>query len=727
MRLHRLALATVIALLAVTQPCSPARAADPAPDSSLKFIPADAAFYSTSLNLGEQLDRFFSSNAYARLKALPAAKLAAEHIRKAAGDPNNPFAKVMQFLKDPANQELIDLLHDLPRQEIFIFGGTGWADLGPVFMEMNSAQWTAPFQALLAGRPEDANKARLRAILQVLNDSADKLVFPELVIGFKLSKPEPATAQIKRLEGVLNKVTSDTPLRGRVERLPVAGVEALTLTVDGSLVPVDKIPWDQIEDTEGQFRKLRQRLKKVTLTVSLLVKDNYLLLTVGPAAGVAEKLGRGPFLTSRPELAPLAKSADRKFLAISYSSQRLATVAATKPEDLTGLVDLAKGGLDKLPISEKRRTAIDKDLKRLADDMAKHLPKPGASLGFAFLTDRGQESFSYDYSIYPDAVAPKALTILDHLGGSPVIALAGRVADPTPGYRSLASWVKTFYGHVDGAGKELAEQFGQEDTYKRFHDGMEMVQPFLKKFDEITGGQLLPALGEGEAAVVLDAQWTSKQWFKELDQNGKALPMLEVGVVRTVAERDKLVGALQNYRTLINEVMAKAKEFGAPAPEDGMPKPQSKKVSAGTVYYWPLELPEGEVDKQVQPNFGLSDNLFAFSLSFKHSERLMTATPLTTGGGPLAEKRPATFAAVVDFAGMVRAARPWVEQLAVPAILEQVPEDASVPAGVRKKEIPAQVKTVLDVLGCLRTYTSVKYREGEATVTHGELVIRDLQ
>src|SRR5438874_652882 len=55
----------------------------------------------------------------------------------------------------------------------------------------------------------------------------------------------------------------------------------------------------------------------------------------------------------------------------------------------------------------------------------------------------------------------------------------------------------------------------------------------------------------------------------------------------------------------------------------------------------------------------------------------------------------------------------------------EVPPDA--PKGLTAKEIPAQVKTVLDVLQCLRSVRSASFRDGDATVTRTETVIRDLQ
>jgi len=721
MRLHRLVIAAVAVILPpVIDRGLSAKAADPVPDSSLKLIPADAAFYSTSLRLGEQIDLFIKSNAFAKLKALPAVQLAVQHSHEAAAKPDNPFAQMMQAMKDPANQELAGLLTDLPRQEIFIYGGAGWTDLLPLVMELNAAQRFAPIQALLNRGAGEPGKAQARAILQVLNDSADKIAFPELVIGFKLSKTSPATAQIKRLETLLIQLTANVaPLKGSIKRTQVGGPDALTFSLDGSLIPVDKISWSEIEEQEGQYQKLRKRLTALTLSISLLVKNDYLLLTIGPNAGVAAKLGNGPGLATRPELAPLAKFADRKPVAVSYSSRALAAGVATTPEDITALVDMAKGGLDKLPLTEKRRAAIDKDLKRLTTEVTATLPKPGASMSFAFLTDRGQESYTYRYGISSASTTPKPLAILDHLGGTPLIAVAGPISDPTPGYRHLVTWLKIIYGHADGAAKELApEQF-----YQQFHDGMEMVLPFLKKFDDITGNQFMPALGAGETALVLDAKWTSKQWYKDLDQGGKDLPLLEIGVVRTVTDAEKLLKAFQAYRTLVNEVMAKANDFGANVPEGGMPKPQTKKVAAGTAYFWPLP-PLGQ-DDQVQPNFGLSDKLITFSLSIKHTDRLLTPAPLKIDGGLMSDKRPVLSAAVVDFAGFVGAIRSWVEKFALPMALEHMPDDA--PPGVGKKEIPAQVKTILDVLGCLRTYTSVTYKDGDATVTHSELVIRDLK
>jgi len=114
----------------------------------------------------------------------------------------------------------------------------------------------------------------------------------------------------------------------------------------------------------------------------------------------------------------------------------------------------------------------------------------------------------------------------------------------------------------------------------------------------------------------------------------------------------------------------------------------------------------------------------AVSLSLKHTERLLKSTPLRSEDRPLAQ-RTLLRTASVDVAGIIGAVRPWIERFALPRALANVPPDA--PKGLTASEIPGQVKTVLDVLQCLRGVRSVTFRDGDATVTRTETIIRDLQ
>jgi hypothetical protein len=706
MRSHPIRLLVIALAFGTIQP---ALAADPV-TPSLALVPSDVAFYTTSLRLGEQWDKFARSKAYAKLRELPAVKAFLKHAHEEFDKPDSPMRDIMRFLHDPANHDLMHVIHDAFHQEVFMYGGANWNGFVQLAMEINGANQFAPVFAGLRG--EDPQQAQLRALIEVLKGASDKLQAPETVIGFRIAKSEPVLAQIKRLEELLNKATADGPLQGRVKRERVAGVEALTISLDGSLIPFDEIP-NRDEDMD----KLFAILKKLTLKACLLVKGDYLLVAIGPTSAVVESFGAGPGLATRAELAPLAKHAARPVLAISYTSKALAAAAATNAEDMAELADMAKEGLESTPLSKELREAIVKDVRQLAKEFAAALPKPAATFSFTFSTVRGQETFAYQYGDAP-ATPPRQLTLAEHVGGSPLFALVTVAGENLPDYKTMVRWVKVFYGHADAAIKETLG----EDSHQQFRAGMEMVRPLLERLDSIVGTQLLPSLGSGERAIVIDGRWSSKNWFPDVDQGGEALPMFEVGAVRTVGNTDQLVKSFGELRVWANDVLAKARENGAPLPEFSIPPAETKKLSDGTAYFWPL--PQQGQDQQILPNLGVSSQMMCKSLSLAHTERLLNSSPLNVAG-IRAPDRPLQSMVAVDFAGMVGVARPWVEKLALPKMLAEVPADA--PPGLTAKEIPDQVRTVLDVMQCLRSIRATTYREGNANVTHSEVVFEDLK
>lgn len=689
------------------------RAADPVP--SLATVPDDVAFYSASLRIGEQWDKFVQSKAFATLRDLPAVKHAMQHLHEELNKEDSPLAHFAKVAHDPANKDLMELIHNAARTEIFVYGGANWAQFTKLAMQINSSNQFAPAMAAIQG--QGTQMSQFHAILKALNAAGDKLQFPDTVIGFQTTKTDVAVKQIQRLEEALQKALANSPLKGRLKRAQVAGADALTLEVDGSLVPWDKVTADMDEESAEQMKTLVPKLKAMKLQACLLVKGNYLVLGFGPSLAAANAMGKGPSLAARSELKPLAKFADKPLIGVSYVSAALAAAAATTPEDIEGMVAYAKEALANAPFGDERKKAIEKDLRQLAKEIASTIKKPGAVFGCSFLTPRGQESYAYDYGPAPD-VADKTLTVAEHVGGSPLVAMMGVAGDPAPAYQWMVRWLKVLYGH---GGAIVKEMFG-DDAHAQMQGGMDMVRPFLERFDAITSKKLLPALGGGELAAVIDNKWSSASWYKEFDQGGQALPMLEIGFVRTVQNSAQIMQAMHDYRELLNDVLAKAREFGAPIPEGGLPAAESKTVGSATLYFWPI--PPIGLDSQVQPNLGTANNVVAKSLSLKQTERLLASNPFTTQGG-LLENRPLHSAAVIDFAKVVGTLRPWIEKFAIPAILENIPENA--PPGLKRDEIPSQAKKVLDVIQCLRGVRVVTYRDADANVTRSETVIEDLK
>jgi hypothetical protein len=701
----------------------PAGAADPDKlDTSLKIIPADAAFYGSSLRIKEQFDACAQSRAWARVWAMPAVQQAWKKVQDEYA-PGGQLAPVQAFFSEEENKELLAVLADAGSHEIFGYGGESWGGFLELFLKVYTAVRFEPLKAMLIGNPGGRSEEELQAhaALQVLAKNPDLIKVPDVVTGARVTDVKRVEKQLKRLETLLETASARVPeLKGRVKRVKVNDGSFLTFTFDGSMVPWNQLPIKDLEDRPGEFAPLLRKLRALTLTVSIGVQHDYLMLSVGGTTEQLAKIGgAGPKLEARPELKPLAKFAGRKVTAVNYVSKDLFARLAGYSGDLDALVDLAKTALPKSDLPEEQQKRILKDLADLAKEMKAGTPEPGAMVDISFMTERGYEGYSYDYGQNPHADGSKPLTLLNHLGGDPILAFVGRSKGTGQGYAMFVKWVKVVYGHLD----EVARSHLAGDDKEQYVKVTEKLLPLFKKLDETTAKEFLPSLADGQGGFVLDAKWSSKQWLKSLPATDRAMPMLEIGVVLGVSDAEKLRKAMTAYRETLNDIIGAVRALSDKAGGIGdfrVPPPESVKRGAVTLYFYPIP-EEAGLDRRVVPTAGLSEKVAAMALSHAHAERLLKATPLKVDGGPLADpKKPLAAAVYVNWPALIDALAPWAE-FGAKAIMEEhdVPE----------KERPAileQVQTVLEVLKVFRTTTAATYVEDGVTVTHRETVVKDL-
>ncbi len=688
-------------------------------DTSLKEIPADAAFYSAMLRNKEQVDIVAKSKAWAKLTSMPAVQQAWQVVQlQLALGGGADFAK---FYNDPANKELIALLGDMLSHEVFVYGGGNAVGFIDVANQVVSAMRYGPLLMQIQGQNVAQDQAAARALLQALLKNVDNLQTPDIVIGFKLSKTEPAEAQLKRLEALLKEAEGKEPkLKGRVKREKVAGGEFLTLNIDGKLVPWDEVlaPLKQAEEKPGQTDMLIKKLSGLKQTVAVGIRKGYLLVSLGETTGVLTKLGQGKKLADLPEFKPLAKFADRRLTAVSYVSKALNVQISPSKKDVDGWVEVAEDWLKNAnQLTDEQKKRIRKDLAELAKDLKANIPEAGATLSFGFLTNRGSETYSYDWGEHPLVDGSKPLAMLNHLGGSPIFAAVGRAKYQPEAYPKLVKWVKIAYSYVDDfVLPNLNDE--QKEQYQKF---TKVAGPLLKRLDDTTGKLLVPALSDGQTGFVLDAKLTSKQWFVGVPASEKALPLPEPAFLIGVSDAAKLEKAFGEYRSLANDILTELRKVDKDFPEFKVPPAQTRKLKGGTMYFYPI--PEIGLDKRLLPNAGVASNLAVLTLSQEHTDRLLTPTPLKVDGGPLADtKRPLAGAAYLDWPALVDTVAPWVEF----GVKMRAAQDGGDNADKEADEILKQARTVIDILKCFRGYQSATYVEDKALVTHGEAVYRDL-
>ncbi len=691
--------------------------------ASLQLVPEDAAFYSAMLRNREQLEAVLHSKAWARLQSLAAVQFLKEQLQQQLKQPGSPFAQAQAFFSQPENQELLAMLGDMFSDEIFVYGGNDFIQFTEVMGNAMGAARYGPAVAALSGQDKGKKQEteQFRQMLLALQHDRDKLKVPDLVIGFHLKHPDVAVAQLKRLEALAQGVFDQNPaLKGRFKKTKIGDGSFLSVTLDGSMIPWQQVPLKEIESEAGEFDPLVKKLQTLTFQINLGVRGSFLLLSLGGDDAGLKRLGTGKSLAGRSEFKRLEPFLNKRLTSVSYASKTFRTGTNPSKQNVAGMGDAIQSLLKNVKTTDEERKELEKDLKEFMSEVQTHQVDPGAMLGFSFLTDRGQESFHYDWT-QSGAKPTQPLTLLDHIGGAPVLAVVGRSSFSVQDYQHLVKWLKKANHHFE----VLALPQLDENARAMYEKIAAVVHPQLKKLDEVNSTLLIPSL-DGQCAFVLDARVSSKQWVQQMPPAEKPLPMLEPAIVWGVRDAEKLAKACGEYRTVINETIVKVGEtVGQDLSHFQIPDPQTKKVANGTLYYYTAPEQWG-IDKQLALGGGIGKDAAAFTIAPKHTERLLAPTPPRVSGGPLAFRGHHLSSAVyVNWEGLMNAVEPWADY-AIALAGPNIPPLPFAPGQNSADVVREHVRTVLEVLKCIRGYTSATYFEDGVWVTHGETVIHDL-
>jgi hypothetical protein len=717
---HLLSLALLaMALLSVTAP-RPAPAADLAKlDSAITEIPADAAFFGTMLRNREQIEIIAKSKAWAKLTALPFFKQGLDAFN-APGGPGDQFR---DWYREAENKKLLDFVLDLLSHEVFVYGGAAWPGTSTLLGEVYTAVNVETTAMQLAGKLNDEERMA-HAALRALQKRLDRLQVPDMIVGFKVSDVERAKGQMKKLEELIqDKARQVDELKGRLKKVQVAGGDFLTINLDGKMVPWDSIPPFSVVDKPEQYKDVLKKLQELKITVSLGVRGKYVVLAIGTSTDLLANLGKGKRLIDQPELKPLEKYADQRLVSISYSSKGMnEAVERSGTSAIDSYMDMAEKFLPKAKLTAEQQAKIKKDLADLSKEIKSEMPKAGASVSFGYITSKGYEGYTHDWSEYPYLDGSKPLSILENVGGSPLGFFAVRSKQKSD-WPQMVKWIKKVYSYAE----EYAVPQMPDEQRQKFTKFMKAATPLFQRFDEATGKLLVPALADGQYGFVLDAKLTSRQWHQFVPKSDKPLPMLEPAVLVGVSDSAKLEKAFAEYRAIFNGLIAEARKIDENTPDFQIPAPEVRKLANGTAYVYPLPEALG-FDKKLTPGAAVSSKMAALTLSSEQSDRLLTATPLKITSGPLADtKKPLANAAYWNWAGFFDFVGTWVEFGVGTVLAVKAEHPVAAVANAQQDDPLKQVRTVFEVLKCLRSYSSATYQQSGVWITHRETLIRDLE
>ena len=194
-------------------------------DTSLRLIPADAAFYSSSLRLREQVDLVAKSNAWKKLMDMPVISMGLAMYRIQAGNPESVPGQIQKVLNDPDTRKLIDLAVDLGSTEIFCFGDESMVDFANLAQRTMNAVRYRPIIMQVTGEAKGMSDQEVqgRVFLSALAENPGLLKLPEMVMGFRVKNTASANEHLQKLEAILGEELAKIPeLKGalKLKRLP---------------------------------------------------------------------------------------------------------------------------------------------------------------------------------------------------------------------------------------------------------------------------------------------------------------------------------------------------------------------------------------------------------------------------------------------------------------------------------------------------------------------------
>ncbi|MFC1757765.1 hypothetical protein ACFL2H_03225 [Planctomycetota bacterium] len=679
--------------------------------TSAGFVPANAAIYSTSLQLDEQLARVTNSNAFARLKTHPLVQFG---LAQAQGLWNAQSEAILPLLEDPANQQLLALLQDSASHEIFAYGNAEVADwlalLSNVGRRMNTIQLD---MAIKAGGNVDEDEMMAEIVTELLDD-VDFSTIPSSVIGFKTNMPDAANDQLARLKQFAIAMVENTDelslLRGRIKTKTIHGQEFLTVTLDGQMIPWDKLKNDS-DVPEEIAKKLENELSKATFTISIGVFRDYILIASGPDTSVIERLGSGDSLVTRKEFQPVVKAGSTGLISVSYVSadimQQIGSVSGTIEQYATmgkSALQLAKD------MDAETRTSLSRDIDELADDLISLQSEPGAIVSYGVMTDTGHEGFTYNWAERRLPAPTKQLEILEHVGNSPIFFYANQVPADPEAERIGGKWLRRAFYYADRLLRQELEKADDPEPLQKYKTALADLLPMANRLAVISEKKFEPAFNGSQSAFIIDAEARDDQWHAA-QPPGDNLPMLEFALVQSVADGKMAREGFSDLFDLAEDVLDKVRELDetGSVPLTGIPQPNEDRLGNTAIYSYELP-PVAQLSPSIRPNGVITDDVMVLSLMPETTRRLAEPSNLDVNAVFEGSTRHLVSVSYFNFTKLVDRMMEWV----------------SFGAELNGAELE-QFELFFDVARCFRGVSSETYIEGDASVTHYETRFTDLE
>ncbi len=716
------------------------------PANSLELVPETAAIYLASMNHQARYKAVVESRAWKNVMDTAIARRMRAALRSGRrrgwdqfGE-NNPFAQFLEGYSESIGSApgtiALGIVKQIVGNEVFIYADEDVLDFSDAF---NRVYYGAIASMNLRGGAPGGGGPDAEKVADLIREHFTDVDFPTIVIGAIVDEPGQVQALLGTAELGIDQALNNLPRE--FDKL----FEAFDVIDEDDLyclhfrINEEVLPWDEMTsepDIAPIAEALRDVLGDKSLSVAVGVQKNLLFVTIAPSLDHINGPGKGPLLIDHEKLAPLRQSvAEGKELASVFWMSDKAAIYQHESllNTLDNVIGMLRGispGADMDADLDDLFDEVEEFSGELKTDFARMFPRPGAWLSWSFLADEGVEGYARSWTEPRFLDGSKPLDILDHVGESPFLVYASRDHDSEIQFDIMRKWGRKTFDLIEKYVPRFIEDDKEAEEASTFIAGL---RPILSDFAAATSDDLMPATREGAYALVIDLTSTSTQWQGDLPLAREPLPAPSIGLVLEITDREKVLSAGRRYLAATDRAVELIRDM----PRSGIPDeiriepPQHKTTDTGDLYYY--EMPgEARLDASLAPNALLGDRLLVLSTSTDQSARLM-ASAKPEFDGPLAEKRIEPLVSAVWFhhAELVDAAWAWgrygidvAEQQGHRLDLTFDGENDDL--DFTEAELREGIESVVDLLKCLESYSSVTWLEGDVQVTHYLWRFRDV-
>ncbi|MFN5468158.1 MAG: hypothetical protein ACK5AM_08595 [Pirellulaceae bacterium] len=554
---------------------------------SLQLAPQDAAFYGSLLNLRQQWDQVLQSEPVKEIVAHPAVQRWTAGLEQEWKKAGGQAAQVRTMMRVPLVQDLLALLQEMATEEMFWFADSR---MDGFLVECNKLM-SEMTESLGSGNPE----MLMRWFENLDKSRIDKIPVPTLVVGWKIDDQNRALGLLDQLQGIMLLGIGNVPGLNQVtdafQRIEDDRGTRLVLQLSAEVVPWDLIP-SGTDQQEVIFEKLQELLEGRTLTIGFGLLDEYLVMTVSEKAVQVKELGSGAPLSAHPHLADVLAAPPGKLTSIGYQSDASAKASfdvtwnryfSRLYRSLAPALTLSNEG--KLP---EWLEPLEDDLEWLDSEIGQHVPEFKGYTSYSYLIDEGQEGWIQRRSRPVLLDGSKPLTILNHLGGEPMIFLAQRHQYRPEWFGSARKIVQKLRNYLEGLAE--SETVSASDA-QRLSMLLDEQWPNLEQIANAWQDKFLPGTRDGQFAIAISSgNLAQRRWASLMPESSEALPfpeaMLVTGVSDSQLVEDGFVATYQAANQTV-DVLRKINPGSIPA-DYSIPLPDHETISTGDRFFYPI-------------------------------------------------------------------------------------------------------------------------------------------